>query len=461
MTERVASADAAWLRMEQPTNLMMITAVLWFDETPDRARLKAVLAERLVGRFPRFRQRLVLSGGLLETPYWEDDPAFDLDAHLGQVALPPPGDRRALEALVSRWMSTPLDRSRPLWQLHLVDDCGQGSALLVRIHHALADGICLARVLLSLMSESAAEQVTPVPWARPGPPAPGRFGLRRGARALTTGTRTALAHGAELLREPVQARARAREWAGAATMLARLTLMRSDPPTALRGELGTAKLAAWADPIPLAHVKAIGHAMDGTINDVLLAALTGALRRYLEERGGPAEDLHAFIPVNLRPLDAPIPRELGNRFGLVFLDLPIEEADPRQRLRLLKQRMDALKRSPEAVLTFVTLRVMGLAPGAVERAAVNALAAKGTLIMSNVPGPRQPLYLAGTKLAGLMFWAPQTGKVGLSVSIFSYAGKVTVGVSADAGLVPDPHRLLIAFQDELDALASAAAPARA
>lgn len=182
----------------------------------------------------------------------------------------------------------------------------------------------------------------------------------------------------------------------------------------------------------------------------------GALRRYLEERGGPAENLCAFIPVNLRPLDAPIPRELGNRFGLVFLDLPVKETEPRQRLRTLKQRMDALKRSPEAALTFVILRLMGLAPAAVQRAVVDALARKGTLVVTNVPGPRHPVYLAGTKLAGLMFWVPQTARVGLGVSILSYAGEVTVGVSVDAGLVPDPHRLLIAFQDELEALAAAA-----
>jgi hypothetical protein len=118
--------------------------------------------------------------------------------------------------------------------------------------------------------------------------------------------------------------------------------------------------------------------------------------------------------------------------------------------------MDALKRSPEAALTFGMLGMVGMAPAAVERAAVDVLASKGTLIVTNVPGPRQPMYLAGTKLAGLMFWVPQSGKVGLGVSIFSYAGQVTVGVSVDAGLVPDPHKLVSGFQDELRALASAA-----
>ncbi len=450
--ERMASVDAAWLRMEEPTNLMMITAVLWFDERPDWGRLKAVVRERLVERFPRFRQRLVEPEGLLAAPYWEEDPAFDLDAHLGHVTVPPPGDRNALEALVSQWMSTPLDRSRPLWQFHEVDGFGQGGALLARIHHTLADGIALARVLLSLVDESQEEHFTPEPPQRQESPEPGWRKLLRGARAVAEGTRAVWKRGAELISEPIQVGDLVREGARGAASLRRLALMPSDRPSALRGELGTVKRAAWSDPLSLEEVKALGRAMESTVNDVLLAALTGALRRYLEERGGPVEDLRAFIPVNLRPLDAPIPRELGNRFGMVFLDLPVREVDPRRRLRELKQRMDALKRSPEAALTFGMLGMVGLAPTAVERAVVDVLAAKGTLIMTNVPGPRHPVYLAGTKVAGLMFWVPQTGKVGLGVSIFSYAGQVTVGVSVDAGLVPDPHRLVSAFQDELKAL---------
>ena len=445
--KQMASVDAAWLRMEEPTNLMMISAVLWFDEPPDRERLKAVLRERLVERFPRFRQRLVVPAGLLVVPYWEDDPGFDLDAHLSHTAVPPPGDRSALEALVSHWMSVPLDRARPLWQLHLVDGLGHGSALLARIHHTLGDGIALARVLLSLMSESADGQFTPE--AREATPA-GWAALLRGTRAVAAGTRAAVKRGAALLSQPVHVRDLARP----AAALKRLVLLPPDPCTVLRGELGTVKRAAWLDPLPLAEVKAIASAMESTINDVLLAALTGALRRYLEERGGPVENLCAFIPVNLRPLDAPIPRELGNRFGLVFLNLPVQEVEPLQRLQVLKQRMAALKRSPEAALTFAMLQMVGLAPRVVKRAVVDTLASKGTLIVTNVPGPRQPVYLAGTRLAGLMFWVPQACKLGLGVSIFSYAGEVTVGVSADAGLVPDPHRLLTAFRDELAALAA-------
>ncbi|MDY7226836.1 WS/DGAT/MGAT family O-acyltransferase [Hyalangium rubrum] len=451
--ERMASIDAAWLRMEEPANLMMITAVLWFEEPPDWERLKAVVRERMVERFPRFRQRLVEPEGGLGLPYWEEDPAFELDAHVEHAVVPPPGDRAALEELVSQWMSTPLERSRPLWQLHVVEGFGQGGALLARLHHSIADGIALARVLLSLMDERAEGHFTPEPERREAP-TPGWMKLLRGARTVAQGTRAAWKRGAELIAEPIQVGDLVRQGARGAATLSRLALLPADPPTVLRGELGTVKRAAWSEPIPLEEVKAIGRATESTINDVLLAAVTGALRRYLVERGGAVEDLRAFIPVNLRPLDEPIPRELGNRFGLVFLDLPVREEEPRRRLRELKRRMDALKRSPEAAVTFSLLGMVGLAPAALERRIVEVLGTRGTLIMTNVPGPRHPVYLAGTRLSGLMFWVPQAAKLGLGVSIFSYAGQVTVGVSVDAGLVPDPRRLVSAFHAELSSLAS-------
>ncbi len=450
--ERMSSVDAAWLRMEEPTNLMMITAVLWFDEPPDQERLQAVVRERLVDRFPRFRQRLVEPERVLAAPHWETDPHFDLEAHLGRLSVPPPGDRASLEALVSQWMGTPLDRSRPLWQLHLVEGFGPGGALLARLHHSIADGIALARVLLSLMDESAEEHFTPEPEEAPAP-AEGWERLLRGARTVARGTRAAWRRGAELIAEPIQVGDLVREGARGAATLGRLARMPPDPPTVLRGELGVHKRAAWSEPMALEDVKAIGRATESTVNDVLMAALAGALRRYLEERGETVEDLRAFVPVNLRPLDEPIHRELGNRFGLVFLDLPVKEEMPRRRLRELKQRMDALKRSPEAAVTFGLLGMVGLAPAALEKLVAESLATRGTLIVTNVPGPRRPVFLAGTRLSGLMFWVPQAAKVGLGVSIFSYAGQVTVGVSADAGLVSDPHRLVSAFEAELSVLA--------
>ncbi|RKH59476.1 wax ester/triacylglycerol synthase family O-acyltransferase [Corallococcus interemptor] len=448
--ERMASIDAAWLQMEEPANLMMITAVLWFDGAMDLERLRAVVHERLVERYPRFRQRVV--PGPLGTLSWEDAPDFELDEHLSTLRVPESAGHAGLEALVGDWLGVPLERSRPLWHFHLVRGGPGGDVLLARLHHCIADGIALARVLLSLTdsvdADGAAEhteearEVTPAGETRPG--------WMRFAR----GARSALRKGAELVREPILAGDLMREGAKGAATLGKLLALPPDPRSPLRGPLGQRKVAAWSEPIELERVKAVGHTLGGTVNDVLLTAVTGSLRRYLASRDAPLEDVHALVPVNLRPLDVPVPRELGNRFGVVFLRLPIHLADPRRRLREVAKRMAHLKRSPEAVLMSSMLGFLGRTPAALERAVVDVLGTKASLVATNVPGPRQPVSLAGSRMKGLTFWVPQAGHVGLGVSLFSYAGQVTVGVAADASRVPDPGALVAAFQEELDALAT-------
>jgi len=189
--------------------------------------------------------------------------------------------------------------------------------------------------------------------------------------------------------------------------------------------------------------------VNGTVNDVLLTALAGALRRYAEGRGQLADGLtvRALVPVNLRG-----PEELdrlGNRFGIVFLDLPVGVRDPYRRLLVLKRRMDDIKDSLDAPVTFGVLNVMGFAPTPIERQLGYFLAGKTTAIVTNVPGPREQLYLAGSPLRGCMFWVPAPAGLGLGISILSYRGEVTLGVAADAGLIPDPEAIVAAFQAEL------------
>ena len=454
--ERMASVDALWFHMEEPANLMMITAVLWFEGRLDFERLQTVVRERLVERYPRFRQRVV--PGRLGVPHWEDAPDLDLDAHLSRLPVPEPGHRAALETLVGQWMSTPLERSRPLWQFHVLEGAKTGDVLLCRLHHCLADGIALARVLLTLTdAEGAEDGVASELREAPGASPSGLSRWVRGAWRVAGTARKVLRKGEELAAEPILAGDLVRQGARGAAALAKLLAIPQDPRTPLRGPLGLEKRAAWSDPVPLEQVKAVGRTLGGTVNDVLLTAVTGALRRYLESRDVPPEDVHALVPVNLRPLDAPVPRELGNRFGVVFLRLPVHIGNPQRRLRELARRMDRVKRSPEAVVTFGALELLGYAPAPVERSLVDAFGSKATLVATNVPGPREEVSLAGTKLGGLTFWVPQAGHLGLGVSLFSYAGKVTVGVAADAGLMPDPHALIRAFHDEMEALARAEA----
>jgi WS/DGAT/MGAT family acyltransferase len=234
--------------------------------------------------------------------------------------------------------------------------------------------------------------------------------------------------------------------------LGKLLLIGPDAQTIFKGRLGVSKRAAWSSPVPLHDVKAIGRITGTTVNDVLLTAVTGALRRYLQLRGQPTDgiSIRALLPVNLRPLDGPI--ELGNRFGLVFVDLPIGIADSFERLVGFKQQMTTIKNSPEAVIAFGILSTIGMIPAGAEQRVVELFGNKATAVMTNVPGPREPLYLAGKRLRRIMCWVPKSGRLGLGVSILSYAGEVCIGIATDVGLVPDPEAIVAAFQAEFDEL---------
>ncbi|HEY7202104.1 MAG TPA: WS/DGAT domain-containing protein, partial [Candidatus Dormibacteraeota bacterium] len=333
-----------------------------------------------------------------------------------------------------------------LWQMHLVDHAG-GSALVSRIHHAIADGIALVQVLLSLTDTTARPR-------RRRPAAGPTLDSGGGSSLLRTGGWLAQA-GFGLAREPGQALRMAGVGADAAATLARVALLPPDPETAIKGPLGVIKRAAWSEPISLAAVKAAGAHAGGTINDALVATTAGALRRYLSGRGDDVDglDVRATLPVNLRPLDQA--HRLGNQFGLVFLSLPLGIEDPVERLAEVKRRMDELKSSLQPVVAFGALTAIGFLPAPFQPVPVGFFGSKASLVLTNVPGPREPLYLAGEALRRTMFWVPQSGRLGLGVSILSYAGEVMVGVAADAGLVPDPETIVEAFAAELEALTAA------
>ena len=444
----MAGVDAAWLRMERPTNLMMITGVLTFGDGLSAAALKGLLEERLL-RFHRFRQRV---GDREGDPYWEDDPYFDLDRHVHRLALPPPGDHRALEVLVSDLMNMPLDFGKPPWEMHLVEGYRGGSALIARLHHCIGDGIALIHVLIQMADEYfEAEEAE-----RGGAVEKRERGLL--ARLTRPVTKTVEAAGAvvhegmELLLNPAHLAKRAQQGASLSAALGKLALMPSDSDTVFKGELSATKRAAWSEPLALDVVKAIAQRERAKINDVLLAAVAGALRRYLLAHDGEADDvtIRAAIPVNLRPLDRA--HELGNRFGLVFLSLPVGMADPHARVAEVKRRMERLKRSAEAPVVLGLLQLAGSGPKVLQDELVRLLGDKTSAVMTNVPGPRERLHLAGAGLRNVMFWVPRAGTVSLGVSIISYAGTVLVGAASDAALVPDPVLLIDGFHEEFRVL---------
>jgi WS/DGAT/MGAT family acyltransferase len=419
------SADAAWLRMDRPANLMVINSLEWFDSVPDWDGVRAAFLERIAGRFDRFRQ--VPASGLLTGARWTDVPDFEPAAHFHRHALPAPGDRRALSTLAGDLATAPLDHRRPLWEVHEIEGYGTGAAMLIRIHHAVADGISLARVMLSASDEAA--------------PGPG-FGEPHHGSLLGS----ALSGGIDAALHPRRTAARGLVDAAA---LAKLLLPGGEASQALQGAGHIVHRVAWSDPVALWRVRNTARAYRVTINDVLIAALSGALRRHLLRTGAEPQRLHALVPFNLRPLDEPLPPELGNRFGLVLADLPVELGHPVERLWEAARCMEAIKHSDEGAISYAVLEALGRGPATVETRMVDYVSQKASMVLTNVPGPRQPVSMAGTPVAGALAWAPCSGTLRMSVSLFSYGGRVTVGFLTDAGVVDDPQPLADAFRAEL------------
>ena len=459
--ERISGVDTAWLRMENPTNLMMIVGVMIFEGRLDLSKVKRVIERRFLA-FRRFRQRAVQDP---TGAWWEVDRNFDLDSHIHRTALPGAADKKELEALVSDLASTPLDFTKPLWQFHLVDNYEGGSALILRIHHCYADGIALIQVMLSMTHESAAgslalprEEVAEAGGSAADADIFGQFlrpvaGALEGVQQLG---RSLFDQGRELAANPQAAtdalEGVTRKGMDFAGEIAKLALMGRDAPTRFKGALGARKRAAWADPFPLDEVKVMGKALGCSINDVLLAMAAGALRAYLEERGDPVDgiEIRAIVPVNLRP--AGEGKQLGNRFGLVFLELPVGVDHPLERLFEVRRRMQALKGSYQPVIALGLLHTVGYGPKMLQEQVTSLLSQNASLVMTNVPGPQHPLHFAGRRIRELDFWVPQSGGIGMGLSILSYDGKIQFGVIADAGLVPDPESLVSRFHDEFDRL---------
>jgi diacylglycerol O-acyltransferase / wax synthase len=457
VSTRFSSADAAWLHMDRPTNLMVINSLSLFEEPVDWARVVEITQRRLVDRYPRFRQRAVESRLPLRPPKWVEDPDFAIEHHMHHVALPAPGDAAVLQRLISDLMTMPLDRTKPLWHTYMIDGYGEGAAMLSRMHHCIADGISLARLMLSLTDSEPDAGIAPPDGSDEASPPGGLLAdlatsstdLVRGAARLGGGV---IKQGVSVATSPGHAASLAGAIGRDASTLMRLVLTPNDAATAIKGDPGISRRVAWTPPIPLERVRQIAHANDATINDVLLAAVSGALRHYLQERGSNVGEIQAMVPFNLRPLDQPVPRRLGNKFGLVFLPLPVGTSGSYRRLVEVHKRMEELKSGRDGAVSYGLLSVTGMTPEPLERRIIDLFTGKGTAVMTNVPGPSEPVYVAGTPIRTCLFWAPTSGHIGMSVSIFSYRGEVTVGLMVDAALVPDPDEIVTQLERELFAL---------
>ncbi|MBE2223164.1 MAG: wax ester/triacylglycerol synthase family O-acyltransferase [Anaerolineae bacterium] len=467
----LSHVDAAWLSMEDPTNLMMVNGILMFKEHIDFDAFVDVVQHRWL-RFDRFRQHVVYPRirRPLAGPRWEFDPYFDINAHIHRVGLPSPGDLPALQNFISDLASTPLDYTKPLWQCHFIEGYEGGTVIMSRLHHAIADGIALMYVLLSMADVTPEASLT-----HPDEPEEtqeeqrsswgllGTLAKRTGTAVSTTRAITSkIAHETkESITNPSHAADLA--WQGTDISLAagRLVLRSPDPQTILKGKLGVSKRVSWSHALSLADVKIIKNLCGGTVNDVLVSALTGGLRRYMIQRGAKVDGVsfRAAMPVNIRPPEKM--EDLGNQFGIIYPTLPVGIDDPIQRLNNVHKNMEMLKSTPEAVVAFGILTGIGISPAEAQTRLVDVFGSKASVVMTNVPGPQLPLYIAGKELDGIMAWVPQSGRVSLGLSILSYNGKVFIGVISDEGLVPDPDAILTGFYEEFDILKELAAQKQA
>lgn len=420
--ERIASSDAIWLQ-DSPDNPMVINAVLVTDPLGCRT-LRAAFRRRVLegpeaGRFQRLLCRAERRG---RHWCWAPDPDFRLDRHI--VAAPARGPRgpEAVQAFVAREASRALDPDRPLWLIQVVQGLDPGhTVVLVRIHHSIGDGAALLGLLLALVDEA------PVREARSRRPAPARHGLTRllGTAALP-------------LRIP-------------GILLRRLTW--AQDRSILHGPaLSGAKRVAWTRPLNLDAVKRAKRRVGATVNDLLMAAVSGALCQYLESRGHPAPSRFLVsMPVSMRPQGHAA--GCNNRFAPVPLELPAGPGPQAGRILAVKASLDRLKCSAVPMAIYQLQRaLLTCLPERASRFLIDFLANKCTAVVSNVRGPAGNLTLAGQRVRSILFWVPQRARIGVGVSILSFSGQVQVGVIADAALVPDPAALVASFEKQFEAL---------
>jgi diacylglycerol O-acyltransferase / wax synthase len=406
------AVDAAWWRMDSATNRMTIVAILRFDAAFGADEFRDLLKARLE-HFPQFQRRAVVARG---RPHWEMDPGFDYDNHVVRVTEDIPADSESLKAFVGTRMSASLPPDRPPWQFSVIENFEGGSVVVARLHHAIADGLALIRVL-----EALADDAEPIPSDGSFSAAPSKKGIGGWLHNL---------------------------W-GTAAAVSKFAFTGSDTRSSLQGTLGVDKRVDWSRPLEIRALRKAAISHSSTINDVLMAAFAGGLRRYLGRHREMSEgfELRALVPVNLRHRHDSF--RMGNRFGLVILSLPVGLLSLGERIREIHLRMRRLRLSMEPASSYGLLSALGRVPQFLENAAVRKLSATSSAAITNVPGPRQPLVLAGRTLKELMFWVPRGGSVGMGISILTYAGQARLGFATDAGLVSDPRVLAGFFEEEV------------
>jgi diacylglycerol O-acyltransferase / wax synthase len=422
---RMAGADAVWLHLDRPRNRMIVNTLLWTTRPIDGDALVERLEHLVIPGVDRLRTRAVepaITYGLWGGARWQPV-TTTVGHHVVRTRLSPPGDDEALRAYVGDAASGPLPAARPLWQLHLIDGYGPGSAVLLRTHHAMADGAAIMR-LVDLLADPDGSPPPSLPMA-------GAAGITRFDPGPWTdpGVLTKLASGIPALSGPLVV------------------------------PLCGTKSAGWTAAVPLTALRRIAAGPGATLNDVGLAAVAGALGRHLgvsARTGHPATGVQAVVPVNLRGPGEPVTAALGNRFGLVFVALPTGEPDAGERVRRVKVEMDRIKATGEAQVVHDAFVVLANTPRATARSWADAFARRASVVVTNIRGPAHEVSLGGAPVAGIVLLVPSTGPLGVGISICTYSGHARLGLICDDAAVPDSGGL----RAELDAGLRGLAPER-
>jgi diacylglycerol O-acyltransferase / wax synthase len=458
--ERLSALDATFLRVEDRCSHMHIGSVGVFEPGPatgpggaiDLGRARHLVSVALDG-LPRYRQRVEMTP-LFAHPVWVDDPFFNLHYHLRHTRLPLPGDERQLKRLVARLMSQQLDRGKPLWEMWVVEGLdGDRFALITKVHHCMIDGVGSVELMASVIRATPEDDprlaALPPRWVPRPAPSP----LALFARELRHRTPAPLAivrFAREAVHAPQAVAARAAEVAGGLVQ-AVAAGMRAASPTPLNVPIGPHRRFDWTT-MSLATIRAAKGRLGGTINDHVLAMLSGALGRFLHRRGlDPADlDFRAMLPVNVR-----VPGEhLGNRVAMMSVRLPLGERDPRQRLECIVAETTKAKTSHQALgmraleelsdRTFTTLFT--------EFARFAARVQPYNIVVTNVPGPDFPVFVLRSRMLACYPVVPLFRDQGLGVALISHDGNLHWGFNADWDVVPDLHDLVEAVEAEFEAL---------
>jgi diacylglycerol O-acyltransferase len=466
MADRLTALDSSFLHMEDAATHMHVAGVTIFEGPPPGHRELANHIENRLALVPRFRQRLRFVPLGQGRPVWVDDPHFNIDYHVRTTALPPPGNEEQLKRLASRVFSQQLDRTKPMWELWLVQGLhrAEGSAdeaerfvLLSKTHHCLVDGVAgvdLTSVLFDTAPEPEAPPASGPAWVpRPEPTSAQLLGEALIERA--TSPAEILRGARAAFRAPRHFARRAIDNVSAIGAFARSGL--GAPACSLNVEIGPHRRFDWVR-ADLSLFKAIKNELGGTVNDVVLAVVTGALRRFLEERGEDVDELKlkAMVPVSVRQAEEY--GMTGNRVAAMMAPLPVYEADPVERLSILREAMGGLKEGKQAVGAQILTELGGFAPPTVlaQAARLQARQRFFNLVVTNVPGPQMELFVLGRKLIDLFPLAPLAQRQALCIAIMSYNGKLNFGLLGDFDALEDLDDFVAALEHSIDELRVAA-----